>query len=728
MDASNQKWQGHTYAKYFLSYLLIVTILILGFFIIIKSQITDRFFKQRSEQFQVQLANMSEWLNSSFLHLNQVDTALDEDIILISYLYTQENPHLYYAYQELLKFDSSVQLVQTIVYKPKNFEKLIYTGNMISYNDGIFYLANTNLPTEVVAFDPSPYLGSAFGQIILVSNGSTRYLLYFPSTSSLDGTICFYILDTSVITQQLNNLLTDEISAIALIDRDRQLAADVNGSLLTPYMDSFALESGIYSLDSSHSICVQTGVSNGFSLVALISQDSLTSQVNAAFSNSYLALVLLCIVALILVLVSMRLTYTPLYRLTQKLMPESTPSQDHLRQLEFVFTKKEKQNQMLTEKLDGYRLFMQKSLLNSLVVSYSPEESAASPNIDQFFEMETNKEIFMVQMMSTTGALPYANIQAYFQKMLPGDESCLILEAKQNLATFLINYTGTEMNKDEVLLELLNNFYEEKGYLAALSNGTDSPLDIPSLYENVTRASSCWQKQPVVAYKSLPPTEIAFTYPYPKLHQLTELLGEKNFSQAKALTGDIFRIISDSTRSESNLPDFFVCCILVDILTVIANCMNKDHIAFDAYEDLYTETLYFCRSCPYSEKKAEIKSNIGLLMDIYEREIANRALTPSQVIELMETSYSQPDFSIALLADKCHVSIAYMSYLIKKELNQSFSDYLWELRLTKAKELLDNSDKSIDEISVEVGYLNTSSFRRKFKQDTGLTPSQFRRR
>ena len=102
------------------------------------------------------------------------------------------------------------------------------------------------------------------------------------------------------------------------------------------------------------------------------------------------------------------------------------------------------------------------------------------------------------------------------------------------------------------------------------------------------------------------------------------------------------------------------------------------------------------------------------------------ALTPAQVIQLMENNYSDPDCSIALLADKCQVSIAYMSYLLKKELNQNFSDYLWSLRLKKAKELLKNPELSIDEISVAVGYLNSTSFRRKFKQETGLTPSRFR--
>ena len=67
-----------------------------------------------------------------------------------------------------------------------------------------------------------------------------------------------------------------------------------------------------------------------------------------------------------------------------------------------------------------------------------------------------------------------------------------------------------------------------------------------------------------------------------------------------------------------------------------------------------------------------------------------------------------------------------MSLQFKKEMGENFLDYVWKLRLEKAKRLLQESDLSIDEISAAVGYVNTSSFRRKFKQETGLSPSQLR--
>ncbi|MDE6167535.1 MAG: AraC family transcriptional regulator, partial [Acetatifactor sp.] len=145
-----------------------------------------------------------------------------------------------------------------------------------------------------------------------------------------------------------------------------------------------------------------------------------------------------------------------------------------------------------------------------------------------------------------------------------------------------------------------------------------------------------------------------------------------------------------------------------------------------SYSDLYFEALYLCRSCSYGENAAAIQANIKKLTDFFQEQWTAKSASAFHLKEQIENSFTQPDFSINQLADQFHVSIAYISYLVKKEVNQNFSDYVWELRLGRARELLLNTDQSIDEISMAVGYLNTSSFRRKFKQDTGLTPSQYR--
>lgn len=127
-----------------------------------------------------------------------------------------------------------------------------------------------------------------------------------------------------------------------------------------------------------------------------------------------------------------------------------------------------------------------------------------------------------------------------------------------------------------------------------------------------------------------------------------------------------------------------------------------------------------------SGKGGEISRNVDELLATFEAEYANSAVHASQIMEILQECYTSPDFSISVLADKFEVSIAYMSYLFKKKFDKNFSDYLWELRLAKAKDMLLNTSMPIDQISISVGYINVSSFRRKFKQEIGITPSQFR--
>ena len=54
-------------------------------------------------------------------------------------------------------------------------------------------------------------------------------------------------------------------------------------------------------------------------------------------------------------------------------------------------------------------------------------------------------------------------------------------------------------------------------------------------------------------------------------------------------------------------------------------------------------------------------------------------------------------------------------------------EYLQNLRIEAAKQLLESGQLPVDEISVEVSYEDPSFFRRLFKRSTGLTPSQYRR-
>lgn len=77
------------------------------------------------------------------------------------------------------------------------------------------------------------------------------------------------------------------------------------------------------------------------------------------------------------------------------------------------------------------------------------------------------------------------------------------------------------------------------------------------------------------------------------------------------------------------------------------------------------------------------------------------------------------------LAGQLGVSPAHFSRLFRKEAGMSFSDYLMQLRIEKAKELLLLSSSGVAEIARQVGFENAHYFSRKFKQMAGISPSAY---
>lgn len=83
------------------------------------------------------------------------------------------------------------------------------------------------------------------------------------------------------------------------------------------------------------------------------------------------------------------------------------------------------------------------------------------------------------------------------------------------------------------------------------------------------------------------------------------------------------------------------------------------------------------------------------------------------------------ELSLQSVADHAGVSSSYISKLIVKELGISFTEYLNNYRVERAKELIQNSNLKIYEISERVGYGSIENFSRVFKRITGKSPKEF---
>lgn len=98
------------------------------------------------------------------------------------------------------------------------------------------------------------------------------------------------------------------------------------------------------------------------------------------------------------------------------------------------------------------------------------------------------------------------------------------------------------------------------------------------------------------------------------------------------------------------------------------------------------------------------------------------------IMAYIQNNYHRGELSLNLLASEFRISVSHLSKLFKEQNELNFIDYLMEVRMEKAKELLTGTDLKIREISERVGYVNVNSFVRIFKKMTGLTPTEYRSR
>ncbi len=108
----------------------------------------------------------------------------------------------------------------------------------------------------------------------------------------------------------------------------------------------------------------------------------------------------------------------------------------------------------------------------------------------------------------------------------------------------------------------------------------------------------------------------------------------------------------------------------------------------------------------------------------------NRFNTIDRTIK-MDRLYINPSISLSTAATHFNLSEGYISQLINKHTNTNFSTYINNLRIVEAKRILIDTtykDYTIVAIALEAGFNSKSVFYSAFKKNTGISPSEYRRK
>lgn len=97
-----------------------------------------------------------------------------------------------------------------------------------------------------------------------------------------------------------------------------------------------------------------------------------------------------------------------------------------------------------------------------------------------------------------------------------------------------------------------------------------------------------------------------------------------------------------------------------------------------------------------------------------------------KVCDYVDT-HLQEDISLEQMADYINVSSFYLSKLFKEEKGVTFINFISDKRLEKARQMLEETELSIKEITAEVGYNDQNYFSRIFKNKYGVSPKEYRK-
>lgn len=115
-----------------------------------------------------------------------------------------------------------------------------------------------------------------------------------------------------------------------------------------------------------------------------------------------------------------------------------------------------------------------------------------------------------------------------------------------------------------------------------------------------------------------------------------------------------------------------------------------------------------------------------LINDIENRNKTKKFQNLRRIREFIEENYSNRDMSLEMAAGHVGISPTYLSRLFKEEMGMPFVDYLNQIRIEKAKQLLTNTDISISDIGYQAGFNSMQTFFRVFRKFTAISPGNYR--
>jgi AraC-like DNA-binding protein len=219
-----------------------------------------------------------------------------------------------------------------------------------------------------------------------------------------------------------------------------------------------------------------------------------------------------------------------------------------------------------------------------------------------------------------------------------------------------------------------------------------------------------------------PRNEERFQYPFQTEKHLVEALFSGSLDEARA---QLRKMIEAGTQYA--YPVFLTAMIqlVYSIKAALNDAAKYSRVVFETNVHDFVDTLKKLDTLNAIEDHfAGLFRTILLHLDL--RKEQKHATLVEKVEKFITGDFANPNLSLEMIADMVHLSPGHLSQIFRHHTGQPMPDYIRNVRLNNAIELMRSSRDTLDRIARQSGFLNTSYFYRAFKRQFGVTPAEFR--
>lgn len=332
-------------------------------------------------------------------------------------------------------------------------------------------------------------------------------------------------------------------------------------------------------------------------------------------------------------------------------------------------------------------------------------------------------DLFYEDFSPETRKILYESIVPLLVSFVPEDVTLYTLEMEQNRICLIFNVPDASCQSlaYHVMESFQKSFcYDENliSILIGIGSCCEGFLNLKHSFWEAVKASSV-----LSAYSA----EKIMVYSEDMTQSFAEFTGnEENrlFNYLVAGRGEEAMQLLDEIKRKNvvrNLPKAELVQLFLKLYRTAERVMRTKHIDI---EEVMPETG---AANPTEMPPEELDRFVTRIFESLAKQSASgsKKEVMHEIVAYVEDNY-QNDIYLDFVADRFNLSPKYLSRAFKKYTNVRFVDYLNEIRISHAKELLNTTDETIMDIAKQVGFNSRNTFYRVFKNSQGVTPAEYR--